>query len=367
MPPDRIALVHERFTEVAGSEEVVKALALEWQHADVHAPIARPSGVPGGMPGTPITGWLNHFYNALGQRSYAPLLPLMPTAFRTMKLKQYDAVVASHHAFATQAVFATNAPVIAYVHSPARWAWDPALRAGEGGGRAGAAILTSLAAVARRCETSAAPKLHAVVANSTAVAERVKQWWGREASVVHPPVDTAGYTPDPSIRREEFFLLAGRLVPYKRPDIAVRAAAAADVPLIVAGDGRAMRVCRQLAGPKTTFLGRVPQHTLVDLHRRARALLMPGVEDFGIVPVESMATGTPVIALGEGGAMDTVVPGITGMHITPGGDDDVVDRFAAAMRVFDVDDYDPGQIRRWATKFSENTFRQRMREVIDAI
>lgn len=367
MPPDRIALVHERFTEVAGSEEVVKALNLEWPHADVHAPVARPSGVPGGMPGVPVTGWLNRFYDALGQRSYAPLLPLMPAAFRTMKIKRYDAVVVSHHAFATQAVFATDAPVVAYVHSPARWAWDPTLRAGEGGGRVGAAILTSLAAVARRCETSAAPKLHAVVANSSAVAERVKQWWGREATVVHPPVDTVNYTPDPSIRREEFFLLAGRLVPYKRPDIAVRAAAAADVPLIVAGDGRAMRVCRQLAGPRTTFLGRLPRDTLVDLHRRARALLMPGVEDFGIVPVESMATGTPVIALGEGGAMDTVVPGSTGMHITPGADDDVVDRFAAAMRAFDVDDYDPGEIRRWATGFSESTFRQRMREVIDAI
>lgn len=367
MRPDRIALVHERFTEVAGSEEVVKALTLEWPHADVYAPIAQPSGVPEGMPTVPITGWLNRFYDALGRRTYAPLLPLMPAAFRTMRLKGYDAVVVSHHAFATQAVFATDAPVIAYVHSPARWAWDPALRAGEGGGRAGAAILTSLAAVARRCETSAAPKLHAVVANSSAVAERVKQWWGRGASVVHPPVDTVGYTPDPSIRREEFFLLAGRLVPYKRPDIAVRAAAAADVPLIVAGDGRAMRMCRQLAGPRTTFLGRVPQDALVDLHRRARALLMPGVEDFGIVPVESMATGTPVIALGEGGAMDTVVPGATGMHITPGSDDEVVDRFAAAMRTFDAGDYDPDEIRRWATRFSENTFRQRMREVIDAI
>lgn len=363
---DRIKIVHERFTEIAGSEHVVEQLAIHWPTAEVYAPIARPEGIPAGLSRPPHTTRLETIYNAIGQRSYAPVLPLVPLAFRRMDLRNADAVIVSHHAFATQAVFATDAPVIAYVHSPARWAWDPELRAGEGGGRAGAAILTGLSAVARRCETSAAPKLTTVVANSSAVAQRISDWWGRsDAVVVHPPVDTEGFTPDTSVARENFFLLAGRLVPYKRPDIAIRAAAEADVPLVVAGDGRAMEACKALAGPKTVFLGRVSHERLLELHRSARALLMPGIEDFGIVPVEAMATGTPVIALGEGGAVDTVVPERTGLHVAPGTDDAIVAGFADAMRTFDPSDFDRDHIRTWAEGFSRATFRDRMQKVVD--
>ncbi|PJK22907.1 glycosyltransferase [Mycolicibacterium goodii] len=368
MRNSRLAIVHERFTEVAGSEHVVEQLALQWPDAAVHASIVGSDGIPAGLPSPPHATWLNRWYHAIGERSYAPLMPLMPRAFRGMDLRDADVVVASHHAFATQSVFATDAPVVAYVHSPARWAWDPALRAGEGGGSAAAAaLLTALSALARRCEIRAAARLARVVANSSAVAERVANWWSIPATVVHPPVDTDGFQPDPSVEREDFFLLAGRLVPYKRPDIAVRAAAAANVPLVVAGDGRALRLCRELAGPKTTFLGRVSHRQLVDLHRRARALLMPGVEDFGIVPVESMATGTPVIALGEGGAVDTVIPEVTGVHISPGSDDEVVDRFAAALAAFDPADYDRAAIRRWAETFSRAAFRDKMRTVVASV
>jgi glycosyltransferase involved in cell wall biosynthesis len=368
MPVSRIAIVHERLTEVAGSEHVIEQLALQWPDAEVYASIARQEGVPSGLSRPPRTTRLDSIYHGvLKEKSYAPLMPLMPRAFRTLRFDDdVEAVITSHHAFATQAVFATDAPVIAYVHSPARWAWDPSLRAGEGGGPLGAAILTALSVIAKRGETKAAPRLRTIVANSTAVAGRISDWWRRDSVVVPPPVDTEGFTPDPSIEREDFFLLAGRLVPYKRPDLAIRAAAAAGVPLIVAGDGRSMKTCREAAGPKTTFLGRVPHEQLLDLHRRTRALLMPGVEDFGIVPVESMATGTPVIALGEGGAIDSVIPGTTGLHVQPGSDQEIVDRFAATMRSFDASRFDAIAIRQWAEGFSRANFRRRMQEVVDA-
>ena len=128
-----------------------------------------------------------------------------------------------------------------------------------------------------------------------------------------------------------------------------------------------MNACRELAGPKTTFLGRVSHEKLLELHRTTRALLMPGVEDFGIVPVESMATGTPVIALGDGGAMDSVVPGRTGLHVSPGSDEEVVAGFAEAMRSFDPADYDRVAIRTWAEGFSRANFRSRMQEIVDAV
>jgi glycosyltransferase involved in cell wall biosynthesis len=367
MTGERIAIVHERFTEVAGSEHVVEQLALQWPSAEVYGTIVRPEGVSPGLTRPPQATWLNPIYRrVLREKSYAPLMPLMPRVFRRLPIGDVQAVIASHHAFATQTVFATDAPVIGYVHSPARWAWDASLRAGEGGGAVGAAILTALAVIARRGETAAAPRLHTIVANSSAVAQRVSEWWGRDAVVVHPPVDTDGFAPDPGIEREDFFLLAGRLVPYKRPDLAIEAARLADVPLVVAGDGRAMKACREIAGPKTTFLGRVPHDQLLDLHRRTRALLMPGIEDFGIVPVESMATGAPVIALGEGGAIDTVVPGVTGLHVDAGSDRQIAEGFAAAMRDFDPGEFDAARIRSWAERFSRDTFRQRMQEVVDA-
>ena len=280
----RIAIVHERFTEIAGSEHVVEQLALQWPKAVVFAALWRPEGTPPGISRAPHTTWLDCCYRLLGQRSYAPLSPFLPSAFRRMNLRHFDAVVVSHHAFATQAAFATDAPVIAYVHSPARWAWDPSLRAQEAGGKAGAAALAVLSRVARNAEIAAVERISQVVANSTAVAQRIAQWWKRDAVVVHPPVDTEGSTPDPSVEREDFFLLAGRLVPYKRPDLAIAAARAAGVRLVVAGDGRAIKSCTQLADGDVTFLGRVSHDELLSLHRRARALLMPGIEDFGIVP-----------------------------------------------------------------------------------
>lgn len=366
MSEPRVAIVHERLTEVAGSEQVVEQLSREWPQAQVYTSIARPEGIPSGLSRPPTATWLNRPYHALGAGTYAPLMPLMPLAFRRMRMPEVDVVIASHHAFAMQTVFATEAPVIAYVHSPARWAWDASLRAGESGGRLGATILTALAVIARRGEVASAPELRCVVANSNAVAERIRVWWGRDAAVVHPPVDTEGFTPDPSVERDDFFLLAGRLVPYKRHDLAVRAAAQAGVRLVVAGDGRSMRACQSLAGPQTTFVGRVSHADLLALHRRARAVLMPGVEDFGIVPVEAMATGTPVIALAEGGALDTVVHQVTGELVNGGTDQAIVDGFAEAMRAFDPADFDRTRIRVWAEGFSRASFRSKMREVVNA-
>ncbi|WP_369255717.1 glycosyltransferase [Geodermatophilus amargosae] len=363
----RIALVHERFTEVAGSEHVVEQLSAQWPAATVHVPFTRPSGVPSGI-GPLRTTRLDQLYRLIGRRTYAPLTPLIPGAFRRMGLDGADVVVISHHAFATQAALATSAPTVAYVHTPARWAWDTSMRSGEAGGRLGACALRALAATTRRGELAAVPRLTAIVANSTAVADRVRRWWWRESVVVHPPVDTEAFTPDPDVPREDFFLLAGRLVPYKRPEVAIAAANRAGVPLVVVGDGRSAEQCRRLAGPTVRFAGRVPHDTLLDLQRRARALLMPGVEDFGIVPVEAMACGTPVIALGAGGVLDSVLPGVTGQLVPASASDErVVGDFAAALAGFDGEDYDPVRIRRHAETFSRSTFRRRMQDVVDGV
>ncbi|WP_280402689.1 glycosyltransferase [Nocardia carnea] len=367
----RIAIVHERFTEYGGSEAVAGELARTWPQARMFAPIVDPAAAPAIAypPWDTVAGtWLSRAYTATGRRSHAPLLPLVPRALRRLPLRdRFDAVVVSHHAFATQAVFATDAPVIAYVHSPARWAWEPAFRAQEADSAAGRAALTALGMLARRTELAAAPRLTAVVANSRAVADRVRTRWGIPATVVNPPVRLDRFTPDPAVPREDFLLFAGRLVPYKRADLAIRIAQRAEMRLVILGAGRDRRRLEALAGPETTFLGAASDAVLVDLYRRCRALLMPGVEDFGIVPVEAMACGAPVLAAGEGGALDTVLPGLSGAHVPFGSDEDVISGFAAALRDPGTTDLDPARIRAHAQSFGPEMFRARMAEVVDEV
>ncbi|MGV9679887.1 glycosyltransferase [Nocardia sp. NPDC003482] len=389
----RIAVVHERFTEYGGSEAVVAEFLKIWPGSRVFAPIATADCVaavraaaadahsaareiaPVGSgswargdekPYDPmfLTTWLSRAHALSGERSHAPLLPFVPGVLRRLPVRDADAVVVSHHAFATQAALATDAPVIAYVHSPARWAWDPAFRAREAGGRTGQLALAALGGLARRCEVRAAPKLAAAVANSRAVAERIERWWGTAATVVYPPVRIDRFAPDPAVPREDFFLFAGRLVPYKRPDLAVLAARKAGVRLVVLGDGRFRDRLEAVAGSETTFLGAAPDDVLLDMYRRCRALLMPGVEDFGIVPVEAMACGTPVLAVGAGGALDTVRPGISGELLEVGDDTTVITEFAHAMRDFDPTAYDPHAVRTHAESFSPNAFRTRMATIV---
>ncbi|KQS60661.1 glycosyl transferase family 1 [Geodermatophilus sp. Leaf369] len=361
----RITLVHERFTEFAGSEAVVEQLARLWPQAPVLAPVGIPGVMPADLKPRVQTTALSRL---LRGDSYAHLLPALPVAVRRLHVPPSDVVVASHHAFANQVVHATDAPVVSYVHSPARWVWDPSMRDGEVGGRAGALALGLFAAAYRPVDVKAAARVHTLVANSEAVAQRIRDWWQRDAVVVHPPVDTEAYTPDPSIPREDFFLLAGRLVPYKRPDLAVRAAAAAGVPLVVAGDGRARAEVEALAGPNTTFVGRVSDEGLLDLYRRCAALLMPGVEDFGIVPVEAQACGAPVIAVDAGGARDSVVPGVTGELVpqqsTLAAE---VDVWAEALRDFQPSRYEATGVRAHAEGFSRAHFRAAMDAVVQGV
>ncbi|RDI67748.1 glycosyltransferase [Nocardia pseudobrasiliensis] len=374
----RIAVVHERFTEYGGSEAVVAEFLKIWPSAAVYAPIATAdclAAVRAAATLEPRTGpadftfhtsWLSRAHALAGGRSHAPLLPFVPATLRRLPVRaEVDALVISHHSFATQAALAADVPVIAYVHSPARWAWDPAFRAREAGGRAGQAALAALGRLARRCESRAAPRLTHVVANSRAVADRVGDWWGLPATVVNPPVRIDRFAPDPEVKREDFFLVAGRLVPYKRADLAVRAARRAGCRLVVLGDGRFRAQLASIAGPETTFLGAAPDEVLLDAYRRCRALLMPGVEDFGIVPVEAMACGTPVLAVGAGGALDTVRPGLSGELLEFGEDDAVVSEFARAMREFDPDAYDPDAIRAHAESYSPAAFRTRIASIVD--
>ncbi len=364
----RVSLIHERFTELGGSEKVVDSLAGIWPDAHLFAPLIDPS-----VPSEALRNLGGHESSLLqrlygGDGRYAHLLLLLPGAMARARLPESDVVVISHHAFANRVRVAPDVPVVSYVHTPARWLWDPRTRAMDGAGAPHRALLTAFAATQRRRDRLAAQRPDVLVANSSTVAARIESWWGRDSIVVHPPVAVHRYRLDRGVPREPFFLLAGRLVPYKRPDIAILAASKAGVPLVVAGDGRARAKCEAIAGPNVTFLGAVSDAELEDLYRRCRALVFAGVEDFGIVPVEAQACGAPVVGLDQGGLRDTVVAGRTGVLVPPSDDTAaLVDGFAEALADFRASDFDPERIRAHAETFGEERFQAEMNRIVNGL
>lgn len=351
----RVAIVHERFTEPGGSERVVEQLHTLWPEAAIHAGLVDRAALPPGLAGADVRpSELQRLYR--GGRRYAHLLPLLPAAMARLDVSDADVVIASHHAFANRVRPRPGALLISYTHTPARWMWEPGFLSDEAG-RAGRLFLRTFARTQRPADVAAAGRAKLIVANSRHVADRIERWWGREATVVAPPVDIGRCTPDPSVEREDFFLYAGRLVPYKRPHVAAAAARRSGTKLVVVGEGRMRAAVEAAGGASVEMLGHVDDDTLVGLYRRCRALVMPGEEDFGIIPVEAQACGAPVLARGVGGVRDSVVPGVTGTLYPPVDGAGEVDALAHAMGAFDAASFDSGAVRAHAEGFSPETFR----------
>jgi glycosyltransferase involved in cell wall biosynthesis len=353
----KTAIVHEKFTVYAGSERVVEQLHLLWPDAPIYTTVCDPETLGPILCDADVrTSPLQRLYR--GGDHYAHLLPLLPIAMRNIDLSGYDLVITSHHAFANRVRPRPGVPLVAYVHTPARWMWEPDTRRHEIGGAVGRAGLATFAATQRRADRRAAARLTAAVANSHSVADRIRRWWARDATVVAPPVDTDFFTPPPpGTATGDYFLVAGRLVPYKRPELAAAAASRAGVKLVVAGDGRARPAVEAAAGPTVEIVGRVDNEQMRELYRGCRALLFPGEEDFGIMPVEAQACGAPVIARAIGGALDTVVPERTGVLYAAGTDTEHVETLATVLRAFADDDFDRSVVRAHAENFAPARFR----------
>jgi glycosyltransferase involved in cell wall biosynthesis len=215
----------------------------------------------------------------------------------------------------------------------------------------------------RTWDVATVPRVDHFIANSHNVAARIRRYYGREAAVVHPWVDTDAFTPDPSVPREDFYLVISALVPYKRIDLAIEAVRRTGRRLVVIGRGVESRRLRRLAGPETTWRGWAAPAELRDALRRARALLFPGEEDFGIVPLEAMSCGTPVVAYGAGGALETVIEGETGTFFA----ERSVDALVEAMQRLESLRLDPAAGRRRGLEFARPRFRAQMEAEIDAV
>jgi glycosyltransferase involved in cell wall biosynthesis len=309
----RVAVVHDWLTIPGGSEQVVMELLEMFPSAVLYTSIYEATAWPPIITDRPIhSSFLQRVPGAT--RHYPKLLPLMTRAFRAFDLSGYDLVLSSSHACAKNVRVPAGTLHVCYCHTPMRYVWEEGFLEGEVG-RAARLAAAPLLAHLRRQDLAGAAGPDLFVANSRHVAARIERFYGRTAEVVHPPVDVERFL---GLEHEasDYYLVFGRVVPYKRVDLAVLACAQAGRRLKVAGDGRAMDSVRALAqghGDTIELLGRVDDAQRDALLRGARALLFPGEEDFGIVPVEAQAAGVPVVAYGVGGARESVRDGVTGV------------------------------------------------------
>lgn len=357
----RVAIVHHWLVTWRGGERVLAEICRLFPGAPIHTLFGSPQLMPEPIASHPgRTSFLD-----AGRRFREWLLPLYPLGVRSLDLRDYDLVISSDASVAKGVRTRPDAIHLCYCHAPARYAWDfpeEYVRAQI------PAPLRPLAyaglAWIRHYDRRAASRVDAFATNSEAVASRIDRHYGREAAVVPPPVDLERFAPDPATSREEFYLCAGQLVPYKCADLAVEACRRTGRRLVVVGEGPLESRLRAMAGDGIEFRGACPDAELRDLYQRCRALIFPGEEDFGIVPLEAMACGAPVVALGRGGALETVIGsrageppplGATGLFF----DEPSVPSLCAALDAFESGEQpDPAATRRRALEFSPQVFRQ---------
>ena len=357
-----VTIAHDNFWWYGGGERLVATIAAELEAAPVWAilgrrEVAERMGVAG----------RTHFL--LPERravlaNYKRMAPLYPALLRVRRLPDADVLLTSSFAFAHHFRTRNDAPQLCYCHSPMRFAWRMSDEYGAelGIGRIGRHLTGPLAAGLRVTDRRAARRVTRYLANSQFVADEIRRFYDRPADVVYPPVDCDRFRPDPAGGHDGYFLFCGRLAEaYKRPSLVVRAfRELPDLRLVVAGEGPALDELRGLAGPNVEFLGQVGDDRLIPLMQRCAAVVFPSRDDFGMIPVETMACGRPVLAFAAGGALETVVPGATGEFF----DEQSVAAIRDAVRAFDPDAYDPAAIRSHAEGWRAERFVDEMKTAI---
>jgi glycosyltransferase involved in cell wall biosynthesis len=313
----RVALVHDWLTGMRGGEKVLEAVAEIHPQADIFTLVHVKGSVSPAIESRRVRSSFIQWLPA-ARRLYRHYLPLFPVAIEQFDLCEYDLVISISHCAAKAVIRAPGARHLCYCLTPMRYAWDQfgeyfgAARTG----RVGEAVYRPVMSWLARWDASTAGRADRFVAISRYVADRIARYYARRADVVYPPVDTGFFFPDGSDPAPSA-LVVSALVPYKRIDLAIEACAQAGIPLRIIGDGPELARLKRLAGPGVTFSGWVSAEEIREAYRRAGVVLLPGVEDFGIVPLEAQACGRPVVAIAEGGALETVTDGVTGA-LVPG-------------------------------------------------
>ena len=354
----RIALIHDWLNQIGGAEDVLETLAGMYPGSPIYTSMYAPDVMPSVYRSWDIrTTWMNRLPGI--HRHHQIYLPFYPLAFASLALQDCDVVLSNKSGFCHGVQAPRRATHICYCLAPTRYVWN--LREYARRERLPAianALLPPVIALLRRWDYSAAQRVHHFVAISTEIQARVKRYYGRESVVIHPPVETARFYLAP--RHDDYFLILSRLIPYKRIDLAIQAFNELGLPLVIAGDGRDRARLQAMAKPNITFLGRVGDARAAELMANCRAFIFPGLEDFGITPVQAQAAGRPVIALAGGGALDTVQAGVTGLFFH----ETTWQSLAEAVRRFDDSQFNPTVIREFALRFDTQVFKRKLSEFV---
>ncbi|HEY7351017.1 MAG TPA: glycosyltransferase [Ktedonobacterales bacterium] len=356
----KVALVHDYLNQMGGAERVLLALHGLYPHAPIFTSIYDPERVDPAFRRLDIR---SSFMQRLPfvSKHHQSFLMLYPLAFERLDLRDYDLILSSSSAFAKGVVSRPDALHICYCHTPMRWAWSyqdyieheklcPPARV----------FLPFFIRRLRQWDQATAGRVDHFIANSPGVAQRIAAYYRHDATVIPPPVETARYSISPT--QDDYFLVISRLAPYKRIDIAIEAFNRLRLPLKIIGVGRDRARLERFAGPTIEFLGWLPDQQARQYLAQCQALIHPGAEDFGLTPLEAQASGRPVIAYGAGGALTSVLDGVTGIFFherSPGA-------LAEAVAAFRPDQFDPLVIRRHAEDFDIARFQRRITEFIDA-
>jgi glycosyltransferase involved in cell wall biosynthesis len=358
----RVAIVHYWLLGMRGGEKVVEALCDLFPQADIFTHVYAPDAVSDKIRRHVVkTSFIASLPRA--RRLYKNYLPLMPLALELLDLRDYELVISSESGPAKGVIVPPSAAHLCYCHSPMRYVWSMAQDYRANAGFLQRCFLPPIAHYLRLWDAAAAQRVDHFVANSLTVKARLRRYYGRDADVVPPPVDVDAFAVAGEGDIEDYCLFAGELVRYKRADLAVEAFNQMGERLVVIGGGEMLKEIRRLAGPTVTIMGPQPFEILRQHYARCRALIFPGEEDFGIVPVEAMASGRPVIAYGRGGATETVAPGLTGIFF----DEQTVPSLVAAYRRFQQMEFVPAKIAAHARNFGIERFGAEMLEQIDRL
>src|SRR5438132_3503945 len=352
----RVAVVHDWLTGMRGGEHVLEGILDLVPDAEIFTLFHFRGSVSPKIESRTI-----HTSRLQGPASraddYRKLLPFFPGAVRAWDLSSFDLIVSSSHCVA-KGVEARGKPHVCYCHTPMRYIWDrfdDYFPRSHPVRRFGASIV---ARGLRKWDVRTAAGVTRFAANSNFVRDRIRKFYSRDSEVIHPFVDESFLAAPLRDDRDDYHLIVSALVPYKRVELAIEAAQGRR--LVIIGDGPLRRRLEHLAGPNVTFLGSVSKEVVIERLARARSLILPGVEDFGITPLEAMALGTPVVALRAGGVLDTVVDRQTGILF----DEAVVDSLRRALEETESHHWDRPALRRRAAAFSRARFHQQFGDVL---
>ena len=352
----RVALVHDFLLDLRGAERVFAAICDAWPEADVFTAVYDEEGTEGRFADrSPQASFLQRLRPSA--RTFRPLLPLYPHAIESLDLRGYELVISSSSAWAHGVLPDPGAVHVCYCHNPFRYAWserEATLAARSVALRLPLGVVLSRW---RQWDWIAAQRVDRYVANSRLTASRIRRYFGREADVLHPPVELERFAPGPVA---DHYLVVAELMAHKRIDVAVEAFNRLGLPLVVVGDGPELRRLRRLAEPNVMFCGRLPDIEVADLLRRARALVVTAAEEFGIAAVEALASGRPVIALGSGGVLESVHEGETGAYYRSSDPE----ALAEVVASFDPLGVDPAACVAAAQRFGTERFQAALRGIV---